>query len=491
MPPARSSSSSNNSTLIAMIIFILLFLISTVIAVMQFMKNEQIRRNEQAAINTFKELATQNEYNQVKFLVKKRGDDVQTTAMTQITNDMRHMAELLAGEAATDVELIGTRSFADNEVARIKEQVADILRTPEGEPLIAVDTADERFIGMVNVSEQLLELLSNVNNAYAQLLETLDTQAINYETTIEQMEGQMAQLNEQLAVASKAAQTAEENYSALQNQQVQSYERLIGELNAKADEIKNQLNELQDKNQNLLAQKDGFESEVKKLRELLKEYRPLPDREGAAIEPDGYVISVVPHDNLAYINLNNTDSIYRGLTFSVYDSYQEIPKSGKGKGSLEVLEMFDTISKCRITDFDQTNPIMEKDVIANLVWNKDTQYLFCVAGDFDFDQDGQIDPEGRLRVESLIASWGGQADTSLSVDTDFLVLGHAPFIPNRPSEEDMDNNTDKARAYENAIEKAAIYNEILADSASLGVPTFNLDRFLYFIGYYQQAKSPL
>ena len=83
---------------------------------------------------------------------------------------------------------------------------------------------------------------------------------------------------------------------------------------------------------------------LSELRERLKGFQPTPETEMAALEADGYVVSVIPEDKIAYINLNKKDHIYRGMTFTVYDSYESIPKSGKGKGSLEVVEIMDSIS---------------------------------------------------------------------------------------------------------------------------------------------------
>ena len=134
---------------------------------------------------------------------------------------------------------------------------------------------------------------------------------------------------------------------------------------------------------------------------------------------------------------------------------------------------------------------MERDLLANLIWNKDKQYLFCVSGEFDFNGDGKIDPDGGKRISKIVERWGGQTMGSLSVDTDFLILGQPPEIPERPSEEEFDINSELAVAYNQAIENSELYNEVLLTGTALGVPTFNRDRFLYFIGYYQQAKSPL
>ena len=90
MPPARGATNPN-SILIALMIFIFLFLVSTIIAVIQYMNVEQVRRQGQTASDRFAELATSSEYNQVKYLVKKRGD--QYTANFQAVKDVGTLAD--------------------------------------------------------------------------------------------------------------------------------------------------------------------------------------------------------------------------------------------------------------------------------------------------------------------------------------------------------------------------------------------------------------
>jgi hypothetical protein len=199
-------------------------------------------------------------------------------------------------------------------------------------------------------------------------------------------------------------------------------------------------------------------------------------------------VGIDERERLAYINLAKGDQIYRGLKFSVYDRFAPLPKTGKGKGAIEVIEIMDTISKCRITDFDASNPIMNNDIIANLVWNKDKKYDFCVAGDFDFDGDGSVDPDGLQKITELIEHWGARVVPTLSVDTDFLVIGHPPAIPTKPSEE-YGADSPIMKAYIKASLRLKEYDETFEKGKALDVPTFNLSRFFYFIGFFEQAKT--
>ncbi len=76
----------------------------------------------------------------------------------------------------------------------------------------------------------------------------------------------------------------------------------------------------------------------------------------------------------------------------------------------------------------------------------------------------------------------------MSIDTDFLVFGLRPQLPIRPSEEyDIADNI--MRNYNLVAQRVQQYDLIRKDGAALDVPTFNISRFFYFIGFYKQANS--
>ena len=490
MAATRGSSGESNAVLYTMIVFVVMFLASTVIAVMQFMKNEQLRQDKDTADTRFSELATQSEYNQVKSLAVKSGGRVSSTAVGQITADMRYLAQLVGGTDMVNVDIRGAREEVENRIKTILKTAETTLFGPEGRGSLSPDDK-ESVISLVQVIGELNDALGSAYTDMDSLLIIRDTREKNDAGTITQQKEQIEEMSEDLAIASGKSQVLTQQYDRLQEDQAGKYQAVIDDLNSRIEKVGTLLQESQVGNTTMAGQVAELQQGLADLRERIKLFQPTPETEMAALETDGYVVSVIPDDKIAYINLNKKDHIYRGLTFTVYDSYGSVPKSGKGKGSLEVLEIMDTISKCRIADYDPTNPIMERDLLANLIWNKDKQYLFCVSGEFDFNGDGKIDPDGGKRISKIVERWGGQTMGSLSVDTDFLILGQPPEIPERPSEEEFDINSELAVAYNQAIENSELYNEVLLTGTALGVPTFNRDRFLYFIGYYQQAKSPL
>ena len=476
---ARASSDSKSSMLYAMVIFIVLFLAAAVWAVVMYMNNEQLRADARDAQERLELLATDQEYRELKPLAATSGVG-RKTAVGQLTEDVRDVVAYVVGQEAAAVPLVGARDSVVRTLQPIWEQLPMLFEDPvEAEP----------GRGLAKIAESLIAALQKWVERATQT--GLDMEALREqsEEKIKALESHIEKLNEDLGVASRAAASNETLYSGRFADQSGKYEQIIRQLESQITEAQGSAKTAQEENDTIKRQEVEFQMEVKNLRERLQQFQPSPETETAALEVDGFVILVNPRERIAYINLTNKDHIYRGLTFTVYDSFREIPKSGQGKGSLEVIEIMDTMSKCRIVDADATNPIQAKDIIANLIWSPEKEYLFCVVGEFDFDGDGQIDADGRQRIVTLIEGWGGRVTDTLPVETDFLVLGEAPAVPRQPMEDYGEGLTEEGVRYREALTRTEQYQGVREEAVALGVPTFNLNRFLYFIGYYQQVKS--
>ncbi len=487
--PARASSDSSNSVMYALVAFVVLFLAAAVFAVTMYMKNEQYVNEAKTASDHFAALATEAQFNTVKSL-----SDLRTgrTALGQMIDDLTAMAQLVAGGDLGKISPVDARDRATRLIEPMWPDIQNALTglETEGENSVEINAS----IGLKKILDMMIAQLNASKEGIKELSDQMSNMLQTQQQQIEGKDQRIGELEGELKKASVAAQTGEMSYQQLKEKLTGEYEKIIGNLNSQYSETQNQVKTAREENEKLKNEVSDFQKEVKNLKDRLKQLSPQPDMEMAALESDGYVVSVVAREKLAYINLAKNDHIYRGLTFSVYDKYQSVPKTGQGKATLEVIEIMDTISKCRITDSDVTNPIREGDLIANLVWSQDKKYLFCVAGDFDFNGDGKIDPDGRERIQNLIQSWGGKVTDILTVDTDFLVVGQKPLVQEKPAEEEV-ATTDDATAVDNTKEirdrqkVAEDYNKVREDAVALGVPTFNLSRFLYFIGYYQQAKG--
>jgi hypothetical protein len=171
------------------------------------------------------------------------------------------------------------------------------------------------------------------------------------------------------------------------------------------------------------------------------------------------------------------------LTFGVYNRGESVPKDGKGKAEVEVFDVAKTYSAARIVNSGVRKPILQGDIVANLIWNSDRPNVFVITGEFDLDNDGQIDLDGPAKIKALIEKWGGRVADAISIDTDFLVLGQQPQVLQRPTLEELEVDPRARDKYEASLQQLNRYNELLSQAQTLWIPVFTYERFLYFTGY--------
>src|SRR5262249_29709683 len=130
--------------------------------------------------------------------------------------------------------------------------------------------------------------------------------------------------------------------------------------------------------------------------------------------------------------------------------------------------------------------IVEGDLIENVVYDKNTKYNFLVFGNFDLDQNGVATPQDADVVKRLVTQWGGKLTDKVNADTDFVVLGKEPVIPQLTAEEKQ--NPIMAAKLAQAEADAEAYDKVKREAIELHVPILNQNRFLYFVGYYELAQ---
>jgi hypothetical protein len=241
------------------------------------------------------------------------------------------------------------------------------------------------------------------------------------------------------------------------------------------------------------AQDSKDQQSIEALRGRLAGRRP--DVSNAAIrQPDGKIVRV-PNDSVCYINLGQGDQVTAGLTFEVYDKSTGVPGIPEnvtgdeqlpvGKASIEITHVGVTSSECRIVKIQPGAIISEGDPIANLVYDPHVKYKFFVFGNFDLAENGRPNPNDAAFIKQLVTQWGGQLTDQVNVDTDFVVLGSEPTIPNFSKDDLTPENQAKLDAANKAAEA---YQEVRQEAKDLHIPILNQNRFLYYVGYYDQAK---
>lgn len=272
-------------------------------------------------------------------------------------------------------------------------------------------------------------------------------------------------------------------------------DKQIEELRAKSDE---QAKLAQDDMNKLQAQIQELNNQIKKsqdqVRGLQARLRDLRQPVNQVVKQADATIMRTATDNIVYINLGAGDQVTPGMSFEVFDRLEGIPAPGdptnnenlpKGKASIEIVRVSPGSSECRIVRSTPGATVVDGDLCVNLVYDKAVKYNFVVYGNFDLDRNGQTSPTDADVIKRLITSWGGGVMDKLNVDTDFLVIGKLPEIPNYTQEE-LDR-PEIQFDLERKKKELADYEEILARAIELNIPILNQNRFLYFVGYYEQS----
>ena len=113
-----------------------------------------------------------------------------------------------------------------------------------------------------------------------------------------------------------------------------------------------------------------------------------------------------------------------------------------------------------------------------------------VAGDFDLTGDGVPEDDAVAKIRVLVEKWGGKVADTVTMNTDYVILGTLPVVPPKPTMQDTEKYPNAMEKYERAVQQAAGYKDIQSQAQALSIPILNADRFLYFIGYKTQAGNP-
>lgn len=200
---------------------------------------------------------------------------------------------------------------------------------------------------------------------------------------------------------------------------------------------------------------------------------------------DGKVLGANQGGNSVIISIGAKQKVRLGMTFAVYTDAKTIrpdPITGeypRGKATLEVINVGDTSSTCRITSETRGNPVVTGDVIANPVFDPNKVYKMMLFGNFDVNGDGVATPIERDDLKALIESWGGKVVDELGGDTDFLVLGEKPTLPPRPP---ADAPVAVNLEYVRLVRISDQYDQLYQTARTTGLPLLNQNRLFTLIG---------
>jgi len=388
----------------------------------------------------------------------------------------------------------------ERELRQQLSQIArDVIGDPTDEPAKiqqAIKTSMTPIVTDERVQEANIPADSAVLTVLKGVHEALQTQAGNLAAMTQERD----ELSGKLEAQTQAVKDTEEQFVAktqelgdrveqLAQQSAKDYQewdlqvqKLTEDLETSSQDASKQLNAQRD-----LVQKQGKklaqqQARIDELVQTLASFRPSADRTSLLQITDGNVVEAVAGQDIVYIDLGKKDAIKPGMTFAVYSRIRGIPADGKGKASLEVVNVFAETSECRATMTTPGDPVLRGDVVANPVYDRTRKLTFAVAGDFDLDFDGIIDDPGGDQVVQMIANWGGQVVDKIDTRTDFIVLGAQPVSAEPPegTEEvaaEPQRSTEELKAAQKAFDIAK------TEARALSIPVLTRTQFLHFVGF--------
>jgi len=446
---ARERSSSTGASVIGMMIFGFLFFISMILAILFYTRIADERSQREEAQANLQRYIRPAEAPQVQALLGQQG-----SVVGQLLTEVQRFRGLLTPDEMVTHE-------------DLERRMRQLNIDPAAGALKALTDLQADLRARNALAQQLEEQLAAVNKEKEALAQSASVREQTYQSSIASLESRIAQLDEQ-----------NKNYLVR-----------IAELRT---ELEASLGETQVQFASNLSERDAeiadLEKEIKELRTVLAAAKPpgvLPI--DPLRTPDGQILSILSEDNMVTINLGSRDRLMAGLTFEVFSRATGIVVDDerpevRGKATIEVINVQENSAVARVVNIERGTTLHEGDVIINVVFDRHRVHKFTVFGDFDLDNRGEATLADRRRVEAMITRWGGRLLEDLSYDTDYLVLGEEPMLPD-PLEPGV---IDPVRIAEHAAQQRKFerYQDLRARAAAMQIPILNQNRFLHLVGYY-------
>ncbi len=329
------------------------------------------------------------------------------------------------------------------------------------------------------------------NQNYRQLPEFMSTTINDLHSKMAEAEERIRQLeqkntnlleekNKAVAIEQKAHEDAAQDLLKLRAQ----FKQDLDKITAKLDEWKSNDQKTRQKLSQEIA---DLQSTKSKLDERLTSSQSLNDRlsrEKRALltetfeNPDGRIVWVNQRLRTVLLNLGAADSLRKQITFSVYDVDSNNLARSESKGKIEVIRIIDDHqAEARILEDSPTNPITSNDIVYSPIWEVGSPVRFALTGFMDIDGDGESD---RALIRRLVTLNGGVIDAE--VDDDGSRSGKVSVYTRYlvTGAQPTDKTSDKVRSAD---------TDIRNEAKDAGVSMISLDRLLSDIGYQQVSKS--
>ncbi len=458
----RSRGGGIGGLVYGLIIFVFLFLICLALAIMFYTRYaEADQQREQLAQEQ------SNLINQVE-----QDSDTYSRLKNAAGNDRTVFGQLLLERNNLLRKMLGS---ADMTYEQALQQVAN-AGVGENQPVVSVlDQLRARVNGLQEQVDQFKAMEERLRSDLASMRQ-------NYRNLEQSQQQELTQRKNEIA-------DLRQRVEQFESQSDQQLSQLTGQWQSDRQDWQQQRRELEQTIEDLRTQLAIRDRRIGELENMIEEFRPVGPK--MVLEHDGTVVSVVPEDNVVYINLGRQDRIILGMPFELYDadSGVDVERMGetgpirvRGKATVEVVRVAESTAACRIVRLSRGQIVQTGDLVTNIAYDRNRVFKFFVYGSFDLDYDGMTSLADYDQVVAMIRQWGGEVaeGDEMPLDTDFLVLGMEPEMPRslRP-----DATPAEIEEYERKIAAFRSYNRLGNMAADLKIPLLNQNRLLTLMGH--------
>ena len=271
----------------------------------------------------------------------------------------------------------------------LQNQVADLTRERDQEKTNAAQEL-ERFNQQKAAADEAQDKLAAAEQSVTQLRTELTQQVQAMSETIATAETVNEQLQQKIQQAS--TEMAEGSSARIAGMQEQSSEQQVALLE-------------------ITAQKEELERIIGELT-TPEQIADAPDVSPA----DATITGFGPERDRVYLDLGRDANLKLGMAFNVFDADEIIKIENDqitGKGILEIISIEPTTSVARIVELEDRARLEVGDKAANIAYDPNRVFTFFVYGQFDLNNDGELDLEDNNRVRNLIQDSGVSSPTTL------------------------------------------------------------------------------
>ena len=479
--------SRGGGVLVALVAFVILFFVAGVYAIVQMTEANKLRKSNDEMTKKFASAVTSAnlsspEMTQIKELQGNNAEARGQSAFDLLVKQRNDAVRLIIGRDPATSDTTGEANAA---FAAAVKAANERLTGAKANATIPEGSASAVIAAMADVVAQKAQDVNSLTNQLAQANG-------NLKQVTDQYDASLNELRKSLETANSGSNQAQQASAAYRGEKDAQLAKIQQDLVATIEQGRKAAEELN-------TQLAGRNEEVNKLTRRLTEavaaldaFRPKNVADAAVRRADGQVMQIAKGDTV-YINLGTGDQITPGMTFQIYDRNEGIPRIElgaaddnlpPGKGSLEVVRVGAGSSEARIIRRAAGQSIQEGDMIANLIFDKNVKMAFKIFGAFDIDQNGVATTNEADILKRLVTQWGGQSTEEVGISTDFVVLGKEPVVGEKPA----DDQVIEIFNWQKAVKAKEEYDAVRNRALELHIPVLNQNRFLYLIGFYDQAR---